>query len=83
MLLRCLSATLLFNIGASAALLRIEIKERVDGPGTADELFSIQGSWLPFARARQEREAKDNLRLSIEERYKSRADYLEKFTAPA
>jgi hypothetical protein len=49
--------------------------------GAADELFSMQGSWIPFARTRKDREQSGDPRLSIEERYKSREEYLEKFAA--
>jgi hypothetical protein len=47
--------------------------------GAADELFSMQGSWIPFARTRKDREKSGDPRLSIEERYQSREEYLEKF----
>ncbi len=49
--------------------------------GAPEEMFSMQGSWIPFARTRQDRERTGDSRLSIEERYKNREDYLEKFAA--
>ena len=51
--------------------------------GAPDELFSMQGSWIPFARTRAERVKTGDPRLSIEERYASRAEYLEKVRAAA
>ena len=41
------------------------------------------GSFLPFPRTRADREKIGDLRLSIEERYKSREDYLQKVGAAA
>src|SRR5262249_34831187 len=46
--------------------------------GAPDELFSMVGSFIPFARTRLEREKSNDPRRSIEERYKSRADYLQR-----
>jgi hypothetical protein len=54
---------------------------RVPEIGAADELFSMQGSWIPFARTRKDREKSGDPRLSMEERYQSREEYLEKFAA--
>lgn len=51
--------------------------------GAPDELFSMQGSFIPFARTKAEREKKGDPRLSIEERYGSRQEYLDKVTAAA
>ncbi|HTM50986.1 MAG TPA: alpha/beta hydrolase domain-containing protein [Bryobacteraceae bacterium] len=45
--------------------------------GAPDELFSMVGSYIPFARTRSERERKKDPRPSVEERYKNRADYLQ------
>lgn len=39
-------------------------------------LAGLVGSFIPFARTRAERESSGDSRLSIEERYKSRDDYL-------
>ncbi|HWC00725.1 MAG TPA: alpha/beta hydrolase domain-containing protein, partial [Bryobacteraceae bacterium] len=44
---------------------------------------SMIGSTLPFARTRAERQAKGDLRLSVAERYRNRADYLGKVAAAA
>ena len=51
--------------------------------GSPDELYSMQGSFLPFPVTRAEREAKHDPRLSIEERYPSKQEYMEKVTAAA
>src|SRR5574340_130143 len=48
---------------------------RVKEIGAPDELFSMVGSFIPFARTRAERERTSDPRLSIEERYASRAEY--------
>jgi hypothetical protein len=44
--------------------------------GPTDEISSMVGSFIRFARTKAEREAKKDPRLSIEERYPSRQDYL-------
>ena len=44
--------------------------------GAPDELYSMAGSWLPFARTRAERQQRGDPRRSIEERYRSRDDYV-------
>lgn len=44
--------------------------------GPERELSSMVGSYIPFARTRAEREALGDPRPSIEERYKSRTEYL-------
>ena len=51
--------------------------------GAPDELFSMQGSWIAFARTKAEREKSGDPRLSLEERYTDREDYLKKFEAAA
>jgi hypothetical protein len=51
--------------------------------GAPDEMFSFAGSTLPFARTRAERLKAGDSRLSIEERYKSREEYLVKVRAVA
>jgi hypothetical protein len=48
--------------------------------GAPDELFSFAGSYLPFARGKPEREYRRDPRLSLEERYPRKRDYLEKIT---
>jgi hypothetical protein len=49
--------------------------ERIGSPNT---LMVNSGSYIPFALTRAERERTGDPRLSIEERYSSRADYLAK-----
>jgi hypothetical protein len=44
--------------------------------GAPDEMFSMVGSYIPFARTKTEREKTKDPRPSVEERYKSREDYL-------
>lgn len=44
--------------------------------GPTHEISSMVGSYIPFPRTRSEREASGDPRLSIEERYSSRAEYL-------
>ena len=51
--------------------------------GAPDELFDMVGSWIPFAWTKAEREAKKDPRLSVEERYKSREEYLAKIRTAA
>ena len=47
--------------------------ERVGNPTT---LYALLGSYVPFARTKAEREARRDPRLSVEERYRDREDYL-------
>ena len=51
--------------------------------GAPDELFSMSGSYLPFPRTKAEQAKTGDPRLSIEERYATRAEYLEKVGAAA
>jgi hypothetical protein len=44
--------------------------------GAPDEIQSMVGSFIPFPRTKAEREKSGDPRLSIEERYKSREDFL-------
>ena len=44
--------------------------------GPTDEISSMQGSFIAFPRTKAEREAKGDPRLSIEERYAGREEYL-------
>jgi len=44
--------------------------------GPTDELSNMQGSYIPFPRTEAERKAKGDPRPSIEQRYRSRAEYL-------
>jgi len=51
--------------------------------GAPDSLYSMVGSFFPLPRTKAERESKHDPRLSIEERYKSRLDYLAKIQSAA
>lgn len=51
--------------------------------GAPEEMFSMQGSFIPFFRTRAERELHHDPRPSIEERYSGRSHYLEKIEAAA
>lgn len=51
--------------------------------GAPDEMFSMVGSYIPFARTKVERQARHDSRLSIEERYHGRKDYLSKVESAA
>src|SRR5258708_27033325 len=51
--------------------------------GASDELFSMVGSYIPFARTKADREKSKDPRPSVEERYKSRADYLKRVESSA
>lgn len=51
--------------------------------GMPGERISFLGSYFPFAKTKREREQSGDPRLSIEERYRSREDYLERFSAAA
>ena len=56
---------------------------RSQAQGQPDTLVSMAGSYIPFARTRAEREKNHDPRLSIEERYSSREDYLHRVQAAA
>jgi len=56
---------------------------RTPALGAPGELFSMAGSWIPFARTRAERERSRDPRLSIEERYATRQEYLQRIGAAA
>lgn len=51
--------------------------------GSPDTIYNMVGSMIPFPRTKAEREKTGDPRLSIEERYKSKADYLEQVAAAA
>src|SRR5262249_29206114 len=51
--------------------------------GAAGELCYLDGSYLPFAKTKTEREATGDGRLSLEERYKGPAEYAAKVRAAA
>jgi hypothetical protein len=47
--------------------------ERIGAPNT---LIAMAGSYIPFAKTRNDREKSHDSRLSVEERYSSRAEYV-------
>ena len=51
--------------------------------GAPGEMFSMVGSWFPFAKTKAERLEKHDPRPSIEERYSNRAQYLQLVGAAA
>src|SRR6185312_11563792 len=51
--------------------------------GAPDEMSTLEGSWIPFAGTRAEREADHDPRESIEERYPSKRDYLDRVSNAA
>ena len=51
--------------------------------GASEELYSMTGSWMAFPVNRAEREKRKDPRISIEERYKNKDDYLERIAAAA
>ena len=51
--------------------------------GAPEEMFSMQGSFIPFFRTKAERELRHDPRPSLEERYSGRTQYLEKIEAAA
>lgn len=56
---------------------------RAESIGAPEEMFSMVGSWIPFPRTKVERENAKDPRRSIEERYATKREYLEKITAAA
>jgi hypothetical protein len=56
---------------------------RSPGIGSATEIFSMVGSTFYLPRTKAEREKAKDPRLSIEERYQGRADYLARYEAAA
>jgi hypothetical protein len=51
--------------------------------GAPEEIYSMVGSFLPFARTKAERELRHDPRPSVEERYAGRVQYLAKIEAAA
>jgi hypothetical protein len=51
--------------------------------GAPEELYSMVGSWIAFPVNKVEREKRKDPRLSIEERYPNKSDYLERIAAAA
>jgi len=56
---------------------------RSPGIGAPDELYSMAGSFIPFARTKAERVKAGDPRLSVEERYAGKQAYLDKVQAAA
>ncbi|MEZ5356879.1 MAG: alpha/beta hydrolase domain-containing protein [Bryobacteraceae bacterium] len=56
---------------------------RRDAPESGREIAGLTGSYLPFPATRAEREHTGDPRASIEERYASRAEYLDRVTGAA
>lgn len=56
---------------------------RAEAVGNTAALYPLLGSYLPFARTRAEREARGDPRLSVEERYPTREEYLRRITQAA
>jgi hypothetical protein len=56
---------------------------RDQSTGAPDRLAGEIGSYIPFARTRADRDRAGDPRLSIEERYRSRDEYVGKFAAAA
>lgn len=51
--------------------------------GAPDELYSMVGSFIPFARTKAERDKAGDPRLSVAERYAGKQEYLDKVDAAA
>ncbi len=56
---------------------------RAEAVGNPAELYQTLGSYVPFAATRAERAAAGDPRLSLEERYKSLDDYLQRIRSAA
>ena len=48
-----------------------------------DELCYLNGQYIPFAKTKEEREKSGDPRLSLEERYKDQADYVQQVSRAA
>jgi alpha/beta hydrolase family protein len=51
--------------------------------GAPEELYSMAGSWIAFPATKAERERRKDPRISIEERYPNKSDYLDRITVAA
>ena len=56
---------------------------RAERIGNATTIYSLLGSYVPLARTKTERETRHDPRLSIDERYKGRDDYLQRIRTAA
>ena len=54
-----------------------------DRSGPTNVMSTTTGSFIPFARTRADRERNSDPRPSVEERYRSKEDYLERITKSA
>jgi len=53
---------------------------RPDAMGSPQDFYLLRGAWVPFAKTKSEREATNDPRPSLEERYASKDEYLAKVT---
>ena len=56
---------------------------RAEAVGNSGNIYSLLGSYIPFAATRAEREARRDPRSSLEERYANREEYLNRIRAAA
>jgi len=49
--------------------------------GAPDQRVAFEASWIPFAKTMADRQRSGDPRKSVEERYKNREDYLDRYTA--
>lgn len=54
---------------------------RPEAFGEPEDFYLLRGAWVPFAQTKAEREAKDDPRLSLEERYANKYAYLDQVKA--
>ena len=48
--------------------------------GAPSDFYLLRGAWIPFAKTKSQREVTNDPRLSLEERYASKEEYLAKVT---
>jgi hypothetical protein len=56
---------------------------RAETRGNSGDIYALLGSYLPFAATRAERQARNDPRRAIEERYRGRADYMRRIREAA
>ena len=56
---------------------------RAERTGSPDTIVALTGSYIPFPRTQAERQATNDPRTPIDERYKGKADYLARIRAAA
>ena len=54
---------------------------RPESMGSPQDFYLLRGAWVPFARTKAQRLATDDPRPSLEERYPSKTDFMEKVNA--